>query len=75
MKSISWTLKSFFAGQTITFVDDRHDYGEARFISFGFLSGRVVAIVHTATDETIRVISFRKASRNEEKIFFQEIRN
>jgi uncharacterized protein len=64
-----------FAGDTVTFRDDRFNYGETRFLTFGFLWGRVVAVVHTATDETIRVISFRKASKNEEKVFFKEIRN
>jgi uncharacterized protein len=64
-----------FAGETVTFLDDRYDYGETRFLTFGSLWGRVVAIVHTATDDTIRVISFRKASKNEENIFFKEIRN
>jgi len=64
-----------FAGETITFLDDRYNYSETRFLTFGFLWGRVVAIVHTAPDETIRVISFRKASKNEEKRYFKEIGN
>ena len=29
--------------------DDRFDYGEQRFVSFGTLEGRVVAVVHTET--------------------------
>jgi len=64
-----------FAGETATFLDDRFNYGETRFLTFGFLWGRVVAIAHTSTNETIRVISFRKASKYEEKLFFKEIRN
>ena len=64
-----------FAGETVTFLDYRYDYGETRFVTFGLLWGRVVAIVHTASDETIRIISFRKAGKNEEKLFFKEIRN
>lgn len=64
-----------FAGETVTVLDDRYNYGETRFLTFGILWGRVVAIVHTETDETIRVISFRKASKNEENSFFKEIRN
>ena len=64
-----------FAGATITILDDRFDYDETRLITFGLLWGRVVAVVHTATDEVIRIISFRKASKHEEEIFFKEIRN
>ena len=64
-----------FAGETATLLDDRFNYGEQRFLTFGFFLGRVVAITHTATDETIRIISFRKASKNEEKLYFKEIRN
>jgi uncharacterized protein len=29
-----------FAGETITFLDDRYDYGETRFLTFGLLWGR-----------------------------------
>ncbi len=36
-----------FDGYTITLEDDRNSYGEQRFITFGRLQGRVVAVVHT----------------------------
>src|SRR5437773_11718789 len=44
-----------FAGATITILDDRFDYDETRLITFGLLWGRVVAVVHTAKDEVIRI--------------------
>jgi uncharacterized protein len=66
-------LDKVLAGATITFLDDRFDYGETRFLTFGLLNGEVVAITHTETDEVIRVISFRKASKNEEKNYFKEV--
>jgi uncharacterized DUF497 family protein len=62
-----------FDGETITIPDDRFDYGEDRFITLGLLDGRVVVIVHTEVDEMIRIISVRKASRNEEISYFKEI--
>jgi uncharacterized DUF497 family protein len=68
-------LEKVFAGETITFLDNRFDYGEIRFLTFGLLNRRVVAIAHTETDEGIRVISVRKASKNEENIYFKEIKN
>ena len=62
-----------FEGPTFTFEDDRFDYGEQRFVSLGFLGGVAVSIVHTETSELIHVISFRRATRNEEAILFKSI--
>jgi uncharacterized protein len=36
-----------FDGDIVTIEDDRYSYGEQRFVTFGLLQGRVVAIVHT----------------------------
>lgn len=62
-----------FEGPTFTFEDDRFDYGERRLVSLGFLGGVAVSIVHTETPERIHVISFRRATRNEEAILFKSI--
>jgi hypothetical protein len=62
-----------FEGPTFTFEDDRFNYGEQRFVSLGFLGGVAVSIVHTETSERIHVISFRRATRNEEAILFKSI--
>jgi uncharacterized DUF497 family protein len=59
-------IESVFAGRTVTILDDRFDYGETRFITLGLLSGRVVVIAHTETHEVMRIISVRKATKNEE---------
>ena len=66
-------VEKVLTGATITFLDERFDYGEMRLLTFGLLNGEVVAITHTETDEVIRVISFRKASKNEEKTYFKEV--
>ncbi len=62
-----------FEGPTFTFEDNRFDYAEQRFVSLGFLGGVAVSIVHTETAERIHVISFRRATRNEEAILFQSL--
>jgi hypothetical protein len=62
-----------FAGYTLTIEDDRYDYGEERFVTFGILDSRVVAVVHTETDNSIRIISIRKATKHEEKEYFSQI--
>ena len=55
-----------FEGPTATYEDDRFPYGEQRFVTLGFLNAVAVSIVHTETPERIHVISFRRATRNEE---------
>ena len=64
-----------FAGATFTFEDDRFTYEEQRFTTLGMLKGTVVVVVHTEQDEVIRIISMRKATRNEQKIYFQGFTN
>ena len=62
-----------FAGYTLTIQDDRRDYGEERFATFGILDGRVVVVIHTETKNFIRIISIRKATKHEEKAYFSQI--
>ena len=64
-----------FEGPTFTFEDDRFDYPEKRLVTLGFLGDVAVSIVHTETESEIRVISFRKATRNEETILFENLQN
>ena len=66
-------IERVFASTTVTILDDRYDYGESRYITLGLLSGRVVVITHTETPEVIRIISVRKATKNEEASYFKEI--
>lgn len=65
--------EAVFSGTTLRMPDTRYEYGEERFITFGFLEGRVVAVVHTETADTIRIISIRKATKREQALFFKEI--
>lgn len=67
--------EAIFAGTTKTMIDDRENYGEERFVTFGLLDDRVVAVVHTESVDTIRVISIRKATRHEQALFFEGIQD
>ncbi len=49
-------------------MDTRKDYGEQRLVGLGQLEGAVVVIVFTKRGNIIRVISIRRANRNERKI-------
>ena len=57
-------------------LDERENYGEDRFVAIGLLDGRVVVIVYTEPDDqTIRIISLRKALSYEQKSYEQYIKN
>ena len=60
-----------FDGATFTFEDNRFACGERRFITLGMLEGIAVVIAHSEKDELIRVISMKKATKNEQKIYFK----
>lgn len=65
---------SVFAGPTFTWEDRRFDYGEQRWITMGLWGSQVVVlVVHTETEEEIHVISIRKADKDEQALFFNNI--
>ena len=59
-------VPAVFNGPMLTDSDDRIEYGEDRWISIGMLATLTVVIVWTERDnDTIRLISARKANRYE----------
>ncbi len=55
-----------FESPMLISLDVKEDYGEERWIGIGFLRGRIVVVVFTERDDdTIRVISLRKALKYE----------
>lgn len=66
-------IEEVFAGEIVTILDDRFDYGEIRCVTVGLLNGRVVVIAHTETDDVIRIISVRKATKNEAINYYKKI--
>ncbi len=54
--------------------DDRKDYNEKRLVGLGILYGSVIFIVFTEREDTIRVISIRRANRNERKIYHEKFK-
>ncbi|MBW7836185.1 MAG: BrnT family toxin [Sphingomonadales bacterium] len=53
------------AGKPVITVDERHDYGEARYIAVGPINGRLCVCVFTLRGKTYRIISLRKANERE----------
>jgi len=58
-----------FAGATLTLEDDRLDYGEARFQTYGLLGRRLVIVVWTPRGADRHVISMRKCNAREKARF------
>jgi uncharacterized protein len=56
---------SVFAEPHFTLPDEREDYGEARFQTFGLLRQRVVVMVWTVRGDATRIISMRYANDRE----------
>ena len=48
-----------FAGDYLEYEDDRFDYGEMRYITFGSLNDRAVLIIWTPRGDNRRIISMR----------------
>ncbi len=68
-------VEEVFDGEILTLLDDRFACGEIRFFTLGLLNGRVVVVSHTETDEVVRIISARKARKDEEITYFEEFKN
>lgn len=58
---------------SITFPDPNHSIGENRYVIIGISRfGQLLIIAHTDRDETIRIISARKATKTERRFYEQE---
>jgi uncharacterized DUF497 family protein len=66
-------VEAVFEGLIVTVEDDRFEYDEVRSVTFGLLSGRVVAVVHTERGDVTRIISVRKATSHEELSYFDQV--
>jgi len=63
-----------FMGAVHTFEDNRFRYDEHRFVGVGLLEDLLVVIAFTEPQhDVIRVISMRKATKNEERKYFRKI--
>ncbi len=58
-----------FDGVEVTLRDDRFDYPEPRFQTYGHLDNRLVMIAWTPIEGGIRVISMRRCNDREQRKF------
>ncbi len=54
-----------FGGEHFELIDDKQDYGEIRYLTFGYLDARVVTIVWTPRNDCRRIISMRHVRDDE----------
>lgn len=68
--------EEMFRGLLIVDPDTREDYGEKRWVGIGSIRGRIAHVVFTKpSQETVRIISLRKATSRERKQYEKEIQN
>lgn len=68
-------LWEIFDYDVATDIDNRFDYGEIRFLTFGLLRGEIIVVSYTEDNDVFRIISIRKAEKYEQEIYFNAIRN
>ena len=57
---------------SMTFPDQAHSEGEARFVTIGMSArGHVLVVAHTDRGDTVRIISARRATRREREFYEQ----
>lgn len=70
-----FTALRIFEGPVLTAEDTRLDYGERREVSIGRVGNvLIVVVVHTQRQDRIRLISARRASRNERNRYEEALR-
>ena len=64
-----------FDGPMLVRLDTRHDYGEDRWVGMGLLRSMIAVVVYVewGDEETIRIISARRATRHESRDFHRRL--
>ena len=60
-----------FARPVLVVEDRRREYGERRWNALGEVEGTVLHVTYTERDEDIRIISARRASRDERETYWK----
>lgn len=55
----------------VELLDDRHDYGEERYILIGRALNNVLVVVYTERNDINRIISARRAEPNEQRFYYE----
>jgi uncharacterized DUF497 family protein len=61
--------EAIFSAPALATIDRRKDYPENRWAALGQLKGVIVYLAYTIRGDAIRIISMRRASKKERKIY------
>lgn len=65
-----------FNHPVLTALDGREDYGEERWIALGWMKGTMAVVIYVERcGPTIRIVSARKATKQEAKRYEQNVKN
>jgi len=70
--ALTWQKGVFKDSFAVEFLDDWRDYDEDRFVIVGMVDGQLLYVAYTERNEVIRIISARRATKNELEAYFQE---
>ena len=71
--SFAFAMHAFKDPFAVERIDDRRDYGEERVILIGRVLDTVLFVVYTEREERIRLISARRATREEYTDYVHQI--
>lgn len=60
-------------GPNFTIEDDRYDYPEVRYRTYGLVNDRLVIVIWTPMEDGMRVISMRKCNEREQKAYARRL--
>jgi uncharacterized DUF497 family protein len=66
-------IPDLFSGDEVILPEERFDYGEVLFIGIGILKNQLVVVAYTERGDNIRIISARKATKNEQIYYFKQL--
>jgi len=65
--SFEYATNIFLDKDLLVTHDERHDYGESRYVAMGKIDKRLYVVIFTMRENTHRIISARKANSREVK--------
>jgi uncharacterized DUF497 family protein len=69
------TAKEAFADRLmVEILDEREDYGEDRLLLIGMAEGQLLSVIYTERGERFRLISARRANKDEQDHYFTQNR-
>jgi uncharacterized protein len=68
-------VERMFEGRVVERTDVGHDYGERRIIAYGEVDRLILTIIYTKRNDALRIISARRARRDERKDYLAQTQN